>query len=43
MFAYFQSTLEKYNRPFRVLKGDKSTRLKAAIAHIDNLMKNACN
>lgn len=38
MFDYFKSTLEKYNRNFVILKGDKSTRLQTAIAHIDKLL-----
>nr|WP_299072417.1 ATP-binding protein [uncultured Allomuricauda sp.] len=39
MFAYFQNTLEKYNRNFVILKGDKRTRLKTAVKHIDKLLK----
>ncbi len=39
MFLYFQDTLEKYNRNFVILKGDKKTRLKTAVEHIDNLLK----
>ncbi|NNK76887.1 MAG: ATP-binding protein [Maribacter sp.] len=39
MFLYFKDTLEKYNRNFVILKGDKRTRLKKAIKHIDNLLK----
>lgn len=38
MFDYFRSTLEKYNRPYVILKGDKKTRLKEAINHIDKLL-----
>ncbi|TXN38027.1 ATP-binding protein [Flagellimonas hymeniacidonis] len=38
MFAYFQATLEKYNRNFVILKGDKKTRLQTAIHHIDKLL-----
>jgi len=38
MFNYFKNTLEKYNRNFIILKGDKKTRLQTAIAHIDNLL-----
>lgn len=38
MFNYFRNTLEKYNRPFVILKGDKKTRLKEAINHIDKLL-----
>lgn len=39
MFLYFKDTLEKYNRNFVILKGDKNTRLKTAVEHIDNLLK----
>ena len=39
MFLYFKETLEKYNRNFVVLKGDKKTRLATAVRHIDNLLK----
>jgi nicotinamide riboside kinase len=39
MFAYFKETLEKYNRNFIILKGNKTTRLKSAIEHIDKLLK----
>jgi NadR type nicotinamide-nucleotide adenylyltransferase len=39
MFLYFKDTLEKYNRNFVILKGDKNTRLKTAVEHIDNLFK----
>jgi nicotinamide riboside kinase len=39
MFLYFKDTLEKYNRKFVTLKGDKKTRLKTAIEHIDKLLK----
>jgi NadR type nicotinamide-nucleotide adenylyltransferase len=38
MFAYFKDTLEKYNRNFVILKGDRKTRLLTAIEHIDNLL-----
>ncbi|WP_299530962.1 ATP-binding protein [Ulvibacterium sp.] len=38
MFAYFKETLEKYNRNFVILKGDRKTRLSTAIQHIDNLL-----
>jgi len=37
MFGYFKATLEKYNRNFVILKGDKKTRLQRAIAQIDKL------
>lgn len=38
MFAYFKETLEKYNRNFVILKGDKAQRLSIAIQHIDKLL-----
>ena len=38
MFQYFQDTLEKYNRKYILLKGDKNTRLKTAIHHINKLL-----
>jgi NadR type nicotinamide-nucleotide adenylyltransferase len=38
MFQYFKNTLDTYNRPYVLLKGDKNTRLKTAIAHIDKLL-----
>ncbi|MGB5437023.1 MAG: ATP-binding protein [Maribacter sp.] len=38
MFKYFKDTLEKYDRKFVILKGDKKTRLKTAVQHIDNLL-----
>lgn len=38
MFQYFKTTLEKYNRNFIILKGDKKTRLAKAIYAINNLM-----
>ncbi len=39
MFACFKNALEKYNRPYVLLKGDKKTRLQEAVKHIDNLLK----
>ncbi|WP_420603855.1 AAA family ATPase [Flagellimonas sp.] len=39
MFKCFQEALEKYDRNFVILKGDKQTRLKTAIKHIDKLLK----
>ncbi len=39
MFSYFKQTLEKYGRKFVILKGDKRTRLKTAVEHIDNLLQ----
>ena len=43
MFAYFKEALEKYNRKFIILKGDKATRLATAIEHIDKLLQNMIN
>ncbi|NKI31538.1 DUF4301 family protein [Croceivirga thetidis] len=39
MFDYFKGTLDKYDRKYVILKGDKKTRLKTAIHHIDKLLK----
>lgn len=39
MFQYFKETLEKYDRKFVTLKGDKKTRLIKATEHIDKLLK----
>ncbi|MFS4454662.1 AAA family ATPase [Maribacter sp. 2304DJ31-5] len=39
MFSYFKRTLEKYDRNFIILKGNKKKRLQNAIKHIDNLLK----
>lgn len=38
MFDYFKDTLDKYKRPYVLLKGDKKTRLATAVAHIDALL-----
>ncbi|QWX83281.1 ATP-binding protein [Cellulophaga sp. HaHaR_3_176] len=38
MFEYFKETLEKYNRKYVLLKGDKNTRLKTAVEHINKLL-----
>ena len=38
MFLYFKETLEKYNRNFIILKGDKKARLKTAVEHIYKLL-----
>ncbi len=38
MFLNFKETLEKYNRNFVILKGEKTTRLKTAVEHIDKLL-----
>lgn len=39
MFKAFQNTLEKYKKPYVLLKGDKKARLETAVKHIDNLLK----
>ncbi|MEM8999392.1 MAG: ATP-binding protein [Bacteroidota bacterium] len=39
MFAYFKKTLEESRRNFITLRGDKNTRLKTAIQHIDKLLR----
>ena len=38
MFNAFESTLQKYKRPYILLKGDKETRFKKAIETIDNIL-----
>jgi NadR type nicotinamide-nucleotide adenylyltransferase len=38
MFQYFKDTLDKYDRNYVLLKGDKKTRLKTAINHINKLL-----
>jgi NadR type nicotinamide-nucleotide adenylyltransferase len=38
MFSYFKDALEKYNRRFVILKGDRETRLQIAIRHIDKYL-----
>lgn len=38
MFMYFKDTLEKYNRNFVILQGNRETRLSTAIEHINNLI-----
>ncbi|MCD8417243.1 ATP-binding protein [Tenacibaculum finnmarkense genomovar finnmarkense] len=40
MFTAFENTLIKYKRPYVLLKGDKETRLKKAVAIIDELLAN---
>jgi NadR type nicotinamide-nucleotide adenylyltransferase len=40
MFKAFEDTLIAYNRPYVLLKGDKNERLKTAVMHIDELLKN---
>ncbi|GGW46654.1 AAA family ATPase [Arenibacter certesii] len=39
MFLYFKETLERYNRNFVILKGDKQTRLKTAVKYINQLLE----
>jgi NadR type nicotinamide-nucleotide adenylyltransferase len=39
MFRYFKDTLEKYDRNYILVEGDKKKRLETAIAHIDKLLK----
>jgi len=39
MFNYFKDTLEKYDRNYVILKGNKKSRLATAIAHIDKLLE----
>jgi NadR type nicotinamide-nucleotide adenylyltransferase len=39
MFRAFETALKTYNRPYVLLKGTKSERLKIAVQHIDNLLK----
>ncbi len=39
MFAAFQNALQKYQRPYILLKGDKETRLRQAVKAIDKLIK----
>ncbi len=39
MFLYFKHTLEKYNRPYVLLKGGKKERLQEAVKHIDSLLE----
>ena len=39
MFLYFKDTLERYNRNFIILKGDKKTRLRTARNYINQLLR----
>ena len=43
MFNAFKNALEKYNRPYVLLKGDKETRLKIAVDAIDTILKDKTN
>ncbi len=38
MFQYFKGTLDKFNRKYIILQGDKNTRLNKAIQHINKLL-----
>lgn len=40
MFSAFKNELEKQNKPFVLLKGNKEERLQKAIKHINNLLNN---
>jgi len=40
MFDSFKNTLDKYNRPYILLKGDKKMRFETAVKAIDNLLLN---
>ncbi|WP_179318478.1 AAA family ATPase [Winogradskyella helgolandensis] len=39
MFNAFETALKTYNKPYVLLKGNKEERLKIAIQHINNLLK----
>ncbi|MGB5555029.1 MAG: ATP-binding protein [Flavobacteriaceae bacterium] len=39
MFNYFKDTLEKYDRNYVLLEGDKKTRLATAVKHINKLLQ----
>ncbi|MCM4166789.1 Trifunctional NAD biosynthesis/regulator protein NadR [Arenibacter antarcticus] len=39
MFLYFKETLERHNRNFVILKGDKKTRLETAVKYINQLLE----
>ncbi len=43
MFNAFKNALEKYNRPYVLLKGDKETRLQTAVEAIDKILSNRNN
>lgn len=40
MFQAFEAALNKYERPYLLLKGDKQTRLETAVKAIDGILKN---
>jgi NadR type nicotinamide-nucleotide adenylyltransferase len=39
MFTYFKAALDKYHRPYKLIKGSKEERFTAAVAIIDKLLK----
>ncbi len=39
MYHYFKGTLEKFERNFIILKGDRKTRLEEAVKHIDKQLE----
>lgn len=39
MFAYFKSALDKYQRPYQLIKGSREERFKTAVTAIDELLK----
>ncbi len=43
MFDAFKNALDKYNRPYVLLKGDKETRLKTATEAIDKILRSRSN
>lgn len=43
MFAYFKAALERYDRPYKLIKGSRQERLETATSIIDDLLKrNEC-
>lgn len=43
MFDAFKNALDKYDRPYIILKGDKDSRLKTATEAIDKILKSRSN
>jgi len=43
MFNAFENALKKYNRPYILLKGDKTTRLETAVKAIDKILNSKAN
>ncbi|SFS77067.1 nicotinamide-nucleotide adenylyltransferase, NadR type [Zhouia amylolytica] len=39
MFLRFKNALDKFNKPYRIIKGSRDQRFKSAIQHIDKLIK----